>query len=164
VRHYNAEQGFFDLVNSGEHATYFAAASLDPDDNMPHVHFLPEIFYFPAGGASVQHLAAPGRATFARLTRKDGRYWMAILPGELVRFEDAENKRHMRATTWEWPHAFARFDAAPETVLASYASNHIHAVYGDRVAELVAVCHALDVVPVVYDAGGVRDASRPALP
>jgi L-fucose/D-arabinose isomerase len=164
VRHYNADAGFFDLVNSGEHATYFAAASLDPEANMPHVHFMPEIFYFPAGGASVHHLAAPGRATFARLTRKDGRYWMAILPGELVRFDDEANERYMRATTWEWPHAFARFDAAPETVLASYASNHVHAVYGDRVAELVAVCHALDVVPVVYDAGGVRDASRPSIP
>jgi L-fucose/D-arabinose isomerase len=164
VRHYNADAGFFDLVNSGEHATYFAGASDDPEVNMPHVHFLPEIFYFPAGGASVQHLAAPGRATFARLTRKDGRYWMAILPGELVRFDDDANARHMRATTWEWPHAFARFDAAPETVLESYASNHVHAVYGDRVAELVAVCHALDVVPVVYEADGVRDASRPEIP
>ena len=26
-----------------------------------HVHLYPEVFYFPAGGASVQHLAAPGR-------------------------------------------------------------------------------------------------------
>jgi L-fucose isomerase len=164
VRHYNGEAGFFDLVNSGEHATYFAGGSLDPEANMPHVHFLPEVFYFPAGGASVQHLAAPGRATFARLTRKDRRYWMAILPGELVRFDDEANARYMRETTWEWPHAFARFDAAPETVLDSYASNHVHAVYGDHVAELVAVCRALDVVPVVYDGSGVRDVSRPSIP
>jgi L-fucose isomerase len=164
VRHYNAEAGFFDLVNSGEHATYFAAASLDPERNMPHVHFHPEVFFFPAGGASVQHLAAPGRATFARLTRKDGRYWMAILPGELIRFDAAANERYMRETTWEWPHAFARFDAAPETVLSSYASNHVHAVYGDRVDELVTVCRALDVTPVIYDAAGVRDVSLPAIP
>ena len=164
VRHYNAEEGFFDLANSGEHATYFAGASLDPADNMPHVRFLPEIFYFPAGGASVQHLAAPGAATFARLTRKDGTYWMAILRGELVRFDEATNERHMRETTWEWPHAFARFEAGPETVLQSYASNHIHAVYGDHVDDLVAVCRALDVAPIVLDANGAHPLTDPELP
>ena len=164
VRHFNAEHGFFDLVNSGEHATYFAAASTDPERNMPHVHFHPEVFFFPAGGASVHHLAAPGRATFARLTRKDGRYWMAILPGELIRFDDETNERLMQETTREWPHAFARFDAPPETVLGTYASNHVHAVYGDQTAELIAVCRALDITPVLYDAGGARDVSRPSIP
>jgi L-fucose/D-arabinose isomerase len=164
VRHYNAEAGFFDLVNSGEHATYFAGASLDPERNMPHVNFLPEVFYFPAGGASVQHLAAPGRATFARLTRKDGRYWMAILRGELLRFGAEADERYMRETTWEWPHAFARFDTAPETLLSSYASNHIHAVYGDCVDELVTTCRALGVMPVVYDAAGAHDVSLPQIP
>jgi L-fucose isomerase len=164
VRHYNQEHGFFDLVNSGEHATYFAAASTDPERNMPHVHFHPEVFFFPAGGASVHHLAAPGRATFARLTRKDGRYWMAILPGELIRFDDEANDRLMRETTWEWPHAFARFDAAPETVLRTYASNHVHAVYGDHTDNLIAVCRALDITPVLYDGHGARDVSRPSIP
>lgn len=162
VRHYNAEAGIFDLCNSGQHATYFAAKSMDPADNMPLVHFWPEIFYFPAGGASVQHLAAPGRATFARLTRKDGRYWMAIIPGELVRYDEERNERYMRETTWEWPHAFARFDASPETFLSTFAANHIHAVYGDRVDDLVSVCRQLDVTPVILDAGGVR-VEAPAL-
>jgi len=156
LRHYDAERGIFDLVNSGEHATYFAGASTDPRDNMPHVRLLPEVFYFPAGGASVQHLAAPGRATFARLVRKEERYWMAILPGDLVRFDAEVDERLMRATTWEWPHAFARFDATPETVLSTYASNHIHAVYGDHVDELIAVCRTLDVTPVVYDSSGAH--------
>jgi len=164
VRHYHEREGFFDLVNSGEHATYFASASDDPEQNMPHVHFHPAIVYFPAGGASVQHLAAPGRATFARLTRKDGRYWMAILPGELVRFDAAADEAFMRETTWEWPHAFARFDAPAETILSTYASNHVHAVYGDWVEELVAVCRALRVTPVVYGPNGPEDRSTPELP
>jgi L-fucose isomerase len=70
----------------------------------------------------------------------------------------------MRETTWEWPHAFARFDAAPEAVLTSYASNHVHTVYGDQVDDLVSVCRALDVTPVIYDSSGVRDVSLPAIP
>lgn len=163
VRHYNASAGIFDLCNSGQHATYFAAQSTDPKDNMPLVHFWPEVFYFPAGGASVQHLAAPGRATFARLTRKEGRYWMAILPGELVRYGDEENERYMRETTWEWPHAFARFDATPETFLGTFAANHIHAVYGDRTDDLIAICRLLDITPVVLDASGVRNEAHPVL-
>jgi L-fucose isomerase len=157
VRHYNEKAGIFDLVNSGQHATYFAGQSFDPAVNMPDVHFHPAIFYFPSGGASVQHLASPGVATFARLTRKDNTYWMAILRGEFVRFDDTENERLMRETTWEWPHAFARFEASAETILSRYASNHIHAVYGDYVDDLAAVCHVLGIPAVLFDEHGSHD-------
>ncbi|MBX6765213.1 MAG: L-fucose/L-arabinose isomerase family protein, partial [Rubrobacteraceae bacterium] len=74
VRHYHAERGIWDLCNSGQHATWFAKRSDDPLENIREVHLYPEGFYFPAGGASVHHLAAPGDFTFARLTRLDGRY------------------------------------------------------------------------------------------
>ena len=164
VRHYEASEDFFDLCNSGQHATFFAARSTDPADNMPHVRFLPEIFYFPAGGASVHHLAAPGEMTFARLTRKDGRYWMAILRGESIRFGDERDEGYMRATTWEWPHLFARFEASAETFLRTFAANHIHGVYGDQTAELVAVCRALGVTPVLLDGAGAHVASTSGLP
>ena len=60
VRHHHADLGVWDLCNSGQHATWLAARSDDPAENMRHVHLYPEEFYFPAGGASVHHLAAPG--------------------------------------------------------------------------------------------------------
>ncbi len=150
VRHYHADLGIWDLCNSGEHATYFAARSFDPKENLPHVHFYPEGFYFPAGGASVHHLAYPGDATFARLTRQDGRYRLAILRGEFVRYDDATNDALMRQTTLEWPHAFARFTCSAEEFIGSYASNHIHAVYGDWTAELRLVAGLLGVDVTVY--------------
>ncbi len=149
VRHYHRDRGVFDLVNSGEHATYFAAASMDPAKNMPHVHLYPEGFYFPAGGASVHHLAAPGRATFARLTRRAGTYWMALVRGEFVRYSAEENEALMRQTTYERPHAFARLDCPVDTFLGQYASNHIHAVYGDHVEELRTVCPLLGIEAVL---------------
>ena len=66
VRHYHAETWASGIsCNSGQHATWFAARSEDPAENLRRVHFFPEEFYFPAGGASVQHLAAPGDFTFA---------------------------------------------------------------------------------------------------
>lgn len=150
VRHYHADLGIWDLCNSGEHATYFAAASFDPKDNLPHVHFYPEDFYFPAGGASVHHLAHPGQATFARLTRRDGKYWLAILRGEFVQYEAKKNLELMKQTTLAWPHAFVRFECSADEFLATYASNHIHAVYGDWVNELLSVAGLLGIEARVY--------------
>jgi L-fucose isomerase len=145
VRHYHADLGIWDLCNSGQHATWFAARSDDPHENLSRVHLYPEDFYFPAGGASIHHLAAPGRFTFARLTRLGGRYRMQVLPGSVVQFDDETNERLMRASTYVWPHAFARFDAAADEILGRYGSNHIHAVPGDHVPALREVCRLTDV-------------------
>jgi L-fucose isomerase len=145
VRHHHADLDVWDLCNSGQHATWFAARADDPEENLRHVHLYPEDFYFPAGGASVHHLAAPGEMTFARLTRASGRYRMHVLRGRFVRFDDATDERLMRASTYEWPHAFARLDAETEEILSRYGSNHIHAVPGDHVDALRAACTFLDV-------------------
>ena len=155
VRHYHQEDDVWDLCNSGQHATYFAARSFDPADNLPRVHLYPAILYFPAGGASVMHVAAPGPVTLARLARRNGRYWMAIVPGEFVEFSPEETDRKVRATTAEWPHAFARFRVAPEVFLAEYDSNHIHGVYGDWVPELAWFCRMCGIEARVFD-GRVR--------
>jgi len=145
VRHHHADRDVWDLCNSGQHATWFAARSDSAEENLRRVHLYPESFYFPAGGASVHHLAAPGEMTFARLTRLRGRYRMHVLRGEFVTFDDATNDALMRASTFEWPHAFARFDAGADEILSRYGSNHIHAIPGDHVAALRQVCRFLDV-------------------
>lgn len=150
VRHYHADLDMWDLCNSGEHATYFAGASFDPNENLPRVQFYPEGFYFPAGGASVQHLAYPGKATFARLTRRNGVYWLAIIPGEFVQYDARKNLELMQQTTLAWPHAFTHFNCSAEEFLTSYASNHIHAVYGDWVNELQMVADLLGIEARVY--------------
>jgi L-fucose isomerase len=145
VRHYHADLGIWDLCNSGQHATWYAARSDDPLENLSRTHLHPEVFFFPAGGASVHHIAAPGEMTFARLTRRDGRYRMHVLRGEFESFDEATNDRLARASTFEWPHAFTRFAAGADEFLTRYGSNHIHAVPGDHVAELREVCALLDI-------------------
>ncbi len=145
VRHYHADRDIWDLCNSGQHATWFAARSSDPAENMRHVHLYPEGFYFPAGGASIHHLAAPGDLTFARLTRLGGRYRMHVLRGSFERYDPETNEALMRQSTYEWPHAFARFDASAEEILGRYGSNHIHAIPGDHVQELHVICRLLDI-------------------
>ncbi len=53
--------------------------------------------------------------------------------------------RLARQSTFEWPHAFARFNASAEEFLTRFSANHIHAVPGDITAELQAVCGYLDI-------------------
>jgi L-fucose/D-arabinose isomerase len=144
VRHYHSDRDVWDLCNSGQHATWFAARSDDPAENMARVHLYPEAFYFPAGGASVHHLAAPGEMTFARLSRAgSGGYRMQVTRGDLHSFGDDVDEAMMRQTTYEWPHAFARFRASPDALLSRFGANHIHAVPGDVTAELREVCRLL---------------------
>jgi L-fucose isomerase len=68
VRAYFEDRGVWDLENSGQHATWFAARSNDPAENLARVRIMPQDFYFPAGGGAVHFLAAPGDVTLARLT------------------------------------------------------------------------------------------------
>lgn len=145
VRHYHAERDIWDLCNSGQHATWFAARSEDPAENLRLVNFYPEIFYFPAGGASVSFFAAPGTATFARLTRRQGCYRMHVARGAFESYDEATNEALARQSTPQWPHAFARLEVEAEEFLSSFGANHIHAVPGEHVAELRAVCRMLDI-------------------
>jgi L-fucose/D-arabinose isomerase len=145
MRHYHQELEVWDLCNSGQHATWFAARSDDAAENLDRVHLYPQGFYFPAGGAAVHHLAAPGEMTFARMSRLDGAYRMQVLSGELRRHDAQTDERLMRASTYEWPHAFAHFSASPEEILGRYGSNHIHAVPGQHTRALRDVCAFLGI-------------------
>ncbi|GHE86760.1 L-fucose isomerase [Amycolatopsis deserti] len=145
VRHYHADRDIWDLCNSGQHATWYAARSDDPAENLRKVHFYPEVFFFPAGGASVQHIAAPGQMTLGRLTRKAGEYRLQLMLGEFENYDDETNDALMRQSTPEWPHAWARLDAPAEKFLSEFGANHIHAIPGDHRAELRAAAGLLGV-------------------
>ena len=145
LRHYDQEYDFFDLCNSGTHPTYFAGRSYDPDVNLPKVELYPQGLYFPAGGAAVRHFAAPGEVTLARLARKNGKYWLAIVPGEFIELPKEEAERKAREIQVNWPHAFAKLKVSPDELLSEYDSNHIHGVYGNYVDELIWVAKMLNI-------------------
>lgn len=136
VRHYNADLDIFDMVNSGSHATFFATGTTDAAANLARTQFYPATMFFPGGGASVHHIAAPGKATFARFTRKLDKYILTIIPAEIVRFDESTDAKLVQETQVEWPHAFVRFQCEASTFLENYRSNHIHGVYGDYVKAL----------------------------
>jgi L-fucose/D-arabinose isomerase len=145
VRHYFPDRGIWDLENSGQHATWFAARSDDPAENLSRVHLYPEEFYFPAGGAAVHHLAAAGDITLARLSRLDASYRMQVTLGRFETYDDETNEALMRQSTYVWPHAFTRMAAPAEVFLSRFGANHIHAVPGDITGELAAICGFLNV-------------------
>ncbi|WP_027945009.1 L-fucose/L-arabinose isomerase family protein [Amycolatopsis taiwanensis] len=145
VRHYHADRDIWDLCNSGQHATWYAARSDDPAENLAKVNLYPEVFFFPAGGASVQHIAAPGRMTLGRLTREAGEYRLQLMLGDFESYDEATNEELIRQSTPEWPHAFARLDVDGPTFLSRFGANHIHAVPGDRRPEMRAVAKLLGV-------------------
>lgn len=151
VRHYHTNLGVWDLCNSGEHATWFAACSDDPKENLARTEFRPEGFYFPAGGASVYHIAKPGRVTLARLTRAGdtNHYKMVVLTGEFVSFGDQRDEEIARGVQDNWPHAYAKFDCTPEAFIDGFFCNHIHGTYGNWVEELKTFCSAAGVECVV---------------
>jgi len=145
-RHYYPDEDIFVFCNCGSQATYYAGKSEDPDENLKNVHFYPQIIYYPAGGASVQYVAREGEVTVARLARRDGKYWMAIMPGRFVEYP----REKCEGTTKEWPHCFVKLNVAPEEIISVYGSNHAHAVYGNWVEELVMVCEMLGIEPRVF--------------
>jgi L-fucose isomerase len=150
VRHYDKEDDVWYLSNSGTHATYFAGRSLDPKVNLKNVTLYPECSYYPAGGASVHHFAAPGKVTLARLARRDGRYWLAVVPAEIVEFPRDIALQKGSTVTPEWPIAFTRLKVAPEEFLSSFPCNHIHGCYGDWTKELQTVGELLGIEVRLY--------------
>ena len=151
LRHYHEKEDLYDLVNSGQHAPWFAKRSKDFRRNWKECHIRPASeFYFKGGGGSVQFYAAPAKVvTYARIVRRAGRFLMHIFTGSFEQMSRPKEERLAKQTTYEWPHAFARFDMPLEPLRDEYSSNHIHAVIGDHVAALVAACDLLGIEPVV---------------
>ena len=135
VRHYDRENNVWFFSNSGTHATFYAGGSYDPKVNLKEVTLYPETFYYPAGGASIHHFAAPGKVTLARLSRKDGKYRVTVVPAEIVRFSRERMLQMGQTTTPAWPVAFTRLNVDAEEFLTRFPCNHIHGVYGDHVKE-----------------------------
>lgn len=145
VRHYEKSVDCWFFGNSGTHATYFAGASDIPEENLKHVSFFPESKDYPAGGGSVHHFAAPGKVTLARLARKGDDYYLTIVPGEIVHFDEEKMWQLGGTATPAWPVAFTKCSVPAAEFIEKYPCNHIHGVYGDYVEELKNVAKILNI-------------------
>lgn len=144
LRHYDPADNVFVFGNCGAQATYFAGKSNDPGENLKDVTFYPQVLYFyRGGGATVQYMCAPGEVTIARLARRDGKYWMAIISGEFVSYPEEK----LKEISPEWPQGFAKLFVDVDELISELGANHVHAVYGNWVRELKDVC---DIMGIEY--------------
>jgi L-fucose isomerase len=147
LRHYHEKLKIYDLVNSGQHAPWLSKRSKNFKTNWKEVTlYPPDSFYFRGGGASVHFYAAPAKeVTYARLTRNRGMFRMHMFTGSFIEYPFAKSEKLGAETNYTWPHVWAKFDIAPETLAQQFSANHIHAVIGNWLPELQAVCEALGI-------------------
>jgi L-fucose/D-arabinose isomerase len=145
VRHYDQKEGVFVFCNCGGMASWYADRSDDPGKNLKEVRLYPTIPKYAGGGAHVQFVCKKGPVTLARLTRTLDRYRMVIGRAEF----QSHPREKLHETVWEWPHAFAHLAIPPEHLVDRLDSNHLHAVDGDYVEELLKICDLLDIESVM---------------
>lgn len=138
IRWFDARQGRWTLANCGAVPAVLCGTESDPT-GFANLHMEAHVFG-DGGGGALPGIIAPQQVTLARLCRKDGKYWMAIVCGETVAVDPEELKR----TTTVFPKAFVKANAGTD-FLKVYGSNHIHMVSGDVSEELIALCRLLGI-------------------
>ena len=150
VSHMDENKRILYLPNCGGMCSWFAARSDNASDNLREVELRPSVR--PGGGAITYFTAAPGPITLARLYRVSGKYRMAIIPGEAVALNEADQAAFVEARgKHQLPTAFVKVDANLDRFVDEFGSNHISGVAGDWVRELMALCDMLAVDAVLMD-------------
>jgi L-fucose isomerase-like protein len=129
------------LLNSGSCGAY--AFNHDPD-TLRGVHsYRQPRQYFPVPGGTFAGESLPGAITWARAYIKDGKLWMDIGKGEVVKLPAATRDAWWQGTTREWPFMAADLGIGRDTLMAHYLSNHVAVAYGDVFEEMVALSRTL---------------------
>jgi len=155
VRLYHPDKDIWDFCNSGNHASWYASRSMNPEENFKKVTFHPALeYYFKAGGASVEFDAAPGEITFARLGLWDDKLYMVIVLGEAVELPPEERRAINAETNPTWPHVHAKLHCDFDEFLRLFPCNHILGVAGNHVRSLTYLCEMSGVEPVILGTEG----------
>jgi L-fucose isomerase len=150
VSYIHDETQTFYMPNCGGMCTWFAGRSGNPAENLKKVQIRPAIR--PGGGGTTYLTCAPGPLTLGRLYRKSGDYSLAVFKGEAIDLPKDEYEAFVAARgSHQLPTAFVRTKVDIDRFVAEFASNHICAVPGIWVNELVHVCGLLGIRVIVLD-------------
>lgn len=138
IRWFNQETGIWTLANCGAVAAPFFATEEDRS-GFSNIRMVPHVFG-KGGGGALPAVVSPQQVTLARLCRKGGEYWMAIVSGKV---EDVD-REELNRTTNVFPQAFVSSSAGAD-FLADFGSNHIHMVSGDFTKEVAAFCELMGI-------------------
>jgi len=138
IRWLDPDNGHWTLANCGALPADLFATDADPG-GLSSVHGMPHVFGNGGGGAYAG-VVPPQPVTLARLCRRNGEYWMAIVSGDVQPADEIIAAR----TTAAFPQAIVRASAGEE-FLQEYGSNHIHLVAGDHAQALIMFCRMIGI-------------------
>lgn len=141
VRHWDAARGVMVFCNCGSESTYYATGTDDYKANLKKTTLYPALSIYSGGGCHVNLMTHAGKATIARLCRKNGAYRMTMFDAEFVELPDEV----MKETTEEWPHVFAKLPFDYRKFIDKFDANHCHAVYGSHIEDISKVCAMLGI-------------------
>lgn len=130
------------LLNSGSCGAY--AFNHDPDTLLGAHSYRQPSLYFPTPGGTFAGESLPGEITWARaFIHHDGKLWMDIGKGEVVKLPPEKRDAWWEGTTREWPFMAADLHLSRDALMAHYQSNHVAVAYGDVFGEMVALSQEL---------------------
>ncbi len=149
VSHIDDARSTIYCVNCGAMCAWYGARSSKPAENMKAITIKQSVR--PGVGGITYFTAAPGPMQLARLYRKDGKYYMAIIPSEAVEPSQQQIDEFVEARgPHQLPTLFAKVGFDIDYFVDEYGSNHISGVDGNYVDELIEVCRMLDIEPVLF--------------
>ncbi len=125
------------LLNSGSCGAY--AFNHDPGSLQGAHSYRQPSLYFPTPGGTFAGESLPGDMTWARAYIRDGRLWMDVGKGEVVKLPPRVRDAWWEGTTRQWPFMAADMGIGRDTLMAHYLSNHVAVAYGDVFEEMVAL-------------------------
>jgi L-fucose isomerase len=146
LRHYDEANNSMVLCNCGAMSTWYTKQSDVAAENMEGVTLMPVIEKYGGDGCHVRYIAGKGPMTFARLYRQAGEYHMTIFTGETEEYPIEK----LDETCPAWPHLFVKLSVSADELIPNLGSNHIHAVAGDFVAELLKFCDLKGIIPEIF--------------
>lgn len=138
MRWYDARNHTWVLANCGAVAASFFATNADPTGLGSLT--MQEHVFGKGGGGAISGAVKPQQVTLARLCRRNGEYWMAIIPANTLDMTLEDRAR----TTPAFPQASIKLQDGVDFA-GEFGSNHIHMVAGDYSQELIAFCQIIGI-------------------
>jgi L-fucose isomerase len=145
------EKGLFYIPNCGAICSWYATRTDSAEKNLNCIEL--RAANRPAGGAIPFMKVAPGKITLARLYRKNGAYFIAIVPGDVITPDHELYDNYTKSKgKHQLPTAFVKTDIDFGAFIDEYGANHISAVAGHYVQELIHFCNMMNITPVLFHA------------
>jgi hypothetical protein len=147
LRYWDPKEGLYWFVNSGALAPFFALGSHTSLAGAWSVRQTP--MYFKQGGGTCSVVVrVPGVVTWARLSYRNHKMYLAAGRGITDVPTDAQWKARSSRSNPEWPHWYLKLCGRVEWKVNS---NHPITVLGDHLADLKAVAEQLGIPFECYD-------------